>query len=82
MWSSPPVAGCKDPKNPILHGPGHCLSRRFEDRTQTIFLNEVKMKYASEWIANYKRLIETIYRLSEINFRLLRYHYETLEREG
>ena len=45
-------------------------------------MNEVKLKYASEWIGNYKRLIETIYRLSEVNFRLLRYHYDILEREG
>jgi hypothetical protein len=76
-----PGCRCKDPKNPILHGPYHYLSHRYEERSQTIFLNEVKLRFASEWIANYKRLIETIYRLSEINFRLLRYHYDVLERE-
>ncbi len=76
-----PKCRCKDPKNPVLHGPYHYLSHRYEDRTQTVFLNEVKLKFASEWIANYKKLIETIYRLSEINFRLLRYHYKTLEKK-
>jgi hypothetical protein len=76
-----PRCRCKDPKNPILHGPYHYLSHRYEERSQTIFLNEVKLKYAREWIANYKRLIQTVYRLSEINFRLLRYHYDKLEGE-
>jgi hypothetical protein len=76
-----PKCRCKDPKNPVLHGPYHYLSHRYEDRTQTIFLNEVKLKFASEWIANYKKLVETIYRLSEVNFRLLRYHYDRLEKE-
>lgn len=76
-----PGCRCKDPKSPVLHGPYHYLSHRYRDRSQTIFLNEVKLKYAQEWIANYKRLIETIYDLSEVNFRLLRYHYDRLEKE-
>jgi hypothetical protein len=76
-----PGCRCKDPKNPVLHGPYHYLSHRYEDKTQTIFLNETKLKYAGEWIANYKRLIQTIYDLSEVNFRLLRYHYDKLEGE-
>ena len=74
-----PGCRCKDPKNPILHGPYHYLSHRYRDKTQTIFLNEVKLTHAREWIANYKALIEHIYKLSEINFRVLRYHYDKLE---
>lgn len=74
-----PKCRCKDPVNPILHGPYHYLSHRYEDKSQTIFLNEIKLPYAREWIANYKRLIKTVYRLSEVNFRLLRYHYDKLE---
>ena len=74
-----PKCRCKDPKNPVLHGPYHYLSHRYDDKTQTIFLNEKKLRYAREWIANYKRLIETMYRLSEVNFRLLRYHYDKLD---
>ena len=76
-----PKCRCKDPKNPVLHGPYHYLSHRYQDKTQTIFLNEVKLKHARQWIGNYRRLIKTIYRLSEVNFRLLRYHYDKLERE-
>ena len=70
---------CHDPKNPVLHGPYHYLSHRYRDKTQTIFLNKVKLTHAREWIANYKELIEFVYKLSEINFRLLRYHYDKLE---
>jgi len=76
-----PKCRCKDPKHPVLHGPYHYLSHRHGDKTQTVFLNEVKLKYAGEWIVNYKKLIETIYELSEVNFRLLRYHYDRLEKE-
>jgi hypothetical protein len=76
-----PGCRCKDPRNPILHGPYPYLSHRYEDRSQTIFLNEVKLRHAGEWISNYKELIQTIYRLSEINFLLLRYHYDKLEGE-
>ena len=74
-----PNCRCKDPEHPVLHGPYHYLSHRYKDKTQTLFLNETKLCFATEWIANYKRLIKTVYRLSEINFRILRYHYDRLE---
>jgi len=74
-----PKCRCKDPKKPVLHGPYHYLSHRYEDRTQTIFLTKKKLHYAQGWIDNYKRLIKTIYELSEINFKLLRYHHDKLE---
>lgn len=73
-----PACRCKDPKNPVLHGPYHYLSHRYRDKTQTIFLNQTKLPNARRWIADYKRLIRVVYRLSEINFRLLRYHYDKL----
>jgi hypothetical protein len=41
-----------------------------------------KRPHALAWIANYKRLIKLLYRLSEVNFRLLRYHYDKLEPEA
>jgi len=74
-----PSCRCHDKKNPIRHGPYDYLSHRYENKTQTIFLNETKLPYAREWTQNYKGMIETLYRLSEINFRILRYHYEKLE---
>lgn len=74
-----PKCRCHDPKDPKLHGPYHYLSHRYEDKTQTIFLNKTKLKHAMLWMADYKRMIKTVYRLSEVNFRLLRYHHDKLE---
>jgi len=74
-----PDCGCHDKKAPVLHGPYKYLSHRYQNRTQTILLTKSKLPHAVAWVANYKRLIMTIYRLSEINFRLLRYHHDKLE---
>ena len=74
-----PHCRCKDPKKPKLHGPYHYLSHRYDNKTQTIFLTKKKLHHAQVWIENYKRLIKTIYELSEINFKLLRYHHDKLE---
>ena len=74
-----PHCRCHDTKKPVRHGPYHYLSHRYMNKTQTIFLNQAKLPYAREWIENYKALIDTIYRLSEVNFRVLRYHYDKLQ---
>jgi len=74
-----PNCRCKDPKKPVRHGPYHYLSHRYKNKAQTIFLTEKKLHYARAWIDNYRELIQTIYELSQINFQLLRYHYDTLE---
>ena len=73
-----PKCRCHDPKAPKLHGPYHYLSHRYRNKTQTVFLNAAKLSHAKAWIANYRRLIRTVYRLSEVNFRLLRYHHDKL----
>ena len=70
---------CHDPKRPKLHGPYQYLSHRYQNRTQTILLTKRKRPHAVAWIVNYRRLIKLLYRLSEVNFRLLRYHYDKLE---
>jgi hypothetical protein len=74
-----PNCRCRDKKNPVLHGPYRYLSHRYQNRTQTILLTKSKLPHAKAWVASYKRLISTIYNLSEINFRLLRYHHEKLK---
>jgi len=74
-----PNCSCKDPENPKLHGPYDYLSHRYKDKTQTVFLNKKKFIYAKEGIQSYKRLLGLIYRLSEVNFRILRYHYNKLK---
>jgi len=73
-----PNCACKRAENPKLHGPYDYLSHRYKDKTQTIFLNKKKLLLAKNGIAGYNKLIETVYRLSEINFRILRYHYNKL----
>ena len=73
-----PNCSCKRLKDPKLHGPYNYLSHRYEDKTQTVFLNKKKFVLAKKGISNYNKLIDLIYRLSEMNFRLLRYHYDKL----
>jgi len=74
-----PNCRCHDKKEPKLHGPYYYMSHRYRNKTQTILLTEGKRPHAVAWIANYKRLVKLVYRLSEVNFRLLRYHYDKLE---
>jgi len=74
-----PGCACKHPTNPKLHGPYDYLSHRYGKKTQTIFLNEKKLGYSREGIKAYNKLLKRLYRLSEINFRILRYHYDKLE---
>ena len=73
-----PNCSCKRLKNPRLHGPYDYLSHRYKDKTQTVFLTAKKLYLAKNGISDYKKLIDVIYRLSEVNFRLLRYHYDKL----
>ena len=70
---------CRAQKNPVLHGPYEYLSHRYRNRTQTILLTKTKRPYARAWVANYQRLIQTVYELCEINFRILRYHHDKLD---
>lgn len=73
---------CRRPKDPKLHGPYQYLSHRYDNRTQTVLLTHSKLPYAKAWVANYKQLIDTIYELCEVNFRLLRYHHNKLGTPG
>lgn len=76
-----PACRCHDEDHPVLHGPYQYLSHRYQNRTQTILLTESKLPHARAWVGNYKRLIRAIYRLAEINFRILRYHHDRLGTE-
>jgi len=69
---------CKAKKYPVLHGPYQYLSHRSIAKTNMIFLNDKKLKIAIKGIEEYKQLIGTIYRISEINFQILRYHYKQI----
>jgi hypothetical protein len=69
---------CKRKKNPILHGPYNYLSHRSRKKINMIFLNEKKLPLAEDGVKEYNDIIEFIYRIAEINFRILRYHYDEL----
>ena len=73
-----PNCRCRDSKTPVLHGPYQYLSHRYQNRTQTILLTKSKLPHARAWVANYKRLIHTLHKLCDVNFRILRYHHDQL----
>jgi hypothetical protein len=72
------VCICKRKKNPVLHGPYNYLSHRSAKGMHTIFLTEKKLRHAKIGIEEYNKAIELIYRIAEINFNILRYHYARL----
>lgn len=72
---------CKKKQASLLHGPYKYLSHRSRQGSNMIFLNKTKLLYAGHGIRQYKELIELIYRISEINFEVLRYHYAELSNE-
>ncbi len=73
-----PNCKCKRKTNPILHGPYNYLSHRSRKKINMIFLNKRKFPYAHKGVIEYAGLIDTVYRISEINFEILRYHYARL----
>ncbi len=44
-----------------------------------IFLNKKKLPYATKGVKEYNEAMDIIYRISEINFKILRYHYTELK---
>jgi len=73
-----PVCICKRRNNPVLHGPYRYLSHRSRKSINMIFLNKKKLSRAAKGVGEYSELIDLIYRISEINFEILRYHHERL----
>jgi len=69
---------CKRKHNPLLHGPYNYLSHRSRTSINMIFLNKKKLPYAAKGVKEYNEVIDMLYRISEINFKILRYHHERL----
>jgi hypothetical protein len=67
--------GCKRKRNPIYHGPYSYLSYRGKKSNHSLFLTSERLSYVKRAIENYKRLLQIILEISEINFKLLRYYY-------
>jgi len=72
------VCTCKRKLKPVLHGPYSYLSHRSRKSINMIFLNKKKLPYADKGVKEYSEAIDTLYRISEINFKILRYHHERL----
>lgn len=77
-----PNCRCKRKNNPILHGPYDYLSHRSRSAINMIFLNKQKLFFARKGVSEYGKLIDTAYKISEINFRILRYHHTQLKEGG
>jgi len=75
-----PGCRCKRKTNPILHGPYHYLSHRSPGSINMIFLNKTKLPMAIRGVREYNELIELVYRISVINFEILRYHHMRLKK--
>ena len=73
-----PGCRCKRKDSPLLHGPYSYLSHRSRKSINMIFLNKKKLPYATKGVKEYNEVIDILYRISEINFEILRYHYERL----
>ena len=76
-----PVCICKRKNNPVLHGPYQYLSHRSRKSINMIFLNKKKLSRAIRGVREYNELIDLIYRISEINFEVLRYHHARMPDE-
>ena len=69
---------CKRKLKPILHGPYSYLSHRSRKSINMIFLNKKKLPYAAKGVKEYNEIVDMLYRISEINFEILRYYHERL----
>jgi len=69
---------CKRKINPILHGPYPYLSFRGAKSNHSILLGKAKKEHAEKAVDNHKKIMETLIGLSEIDFKILRYHSDKL----
>lgn len=72
------VCICKRKNNPVLHGPYNYLSHRSRKTINMIFLTKEKLLVAKKGVHEYNEAIELIYRLAEINFKILRHYHDKL----
>ncbi|MBI5144016.1 MAG: hypothetical protein HZA30_02985 [Candidatus Omnitrophica bacterium] len=72
------VCICKRKDNPVLHGPYNYLSHRSRKGINMIFLTKRKLALAKRGVQEYDKAIDLIYRIAEINFRILRYYHDKL----
>ena len=75
------ICRCKRKDNPVPHGPYNYLSHRSRTGINMIFLTKKKLSYARAGVREYNEAIDLVYRIAEINFKILRYHHAGLADE-
>ena len=70
---------CKRKENPILHGPYHYLSFRGAQGNHSIMLTKYKLEYAQKAVGNYKKIMQCIIELSDLDFQIVRYYHQRLK---
>jgi hypothetical protein len=65
-----PNCKCKDPKNPIKHGPYYNLSYTFQKKSRTKFIPAEKVSMTKEAVNNYKKFKTLCEKLIEKNIEL------------
>jgi len=73
---------CKRKHNPILHGPYPYLSYRGKAKNHSILLTKKKDTHAIKAIDNYKKLMDTVIKLSDADFTILRYYSHKLKEDS
>ncbi len=73
-----PGCRCKRKKDPILHGPYRYLSFRGSQSNHSIMISGVREEKVTEGINNYKRIMQAIKTISDIDFSTIRY-YQKIE---
>lgn len=70
-----PGCRCKRKKNPILHGPYKYLSFRGSRSNHSIMISGGREEKVEESINNYKKIMEAIKTISDIDFNTVRYYH-------
>lgn len=71
-----PGCRCKRKKNPIVHGPYKYLSFRGSRSNHSIMISGGREEKVEEGINNYKKIMEAIKTISDIDFDTMRYYYK------
>jgi len=72
-----PGCRCKDPKNPVKHGPYHQLSYTWRGKSTSRFVRDTEVERTAAKLANYKRMRALTSEWVDLEVEL-----ETLERKA
>jgi len=70
---------CRRKENPVLHGPYEYLTFRGEKSNHSVLLGKSKKEKCKRAVENHKKIMKIVIKVSEINFKVLRYYSEKIE---